>query len=220
MQQRLDGAPAESPEVERHVAECSCCAALHAASLRLSAGLLLLTPQCAPASLTGRIVAAVLEEQRAQRKRHRLRAAVAALAACLMLGTAAAGLYYGGVLKFGTNSSPHVAVNNNPEQPEPIPPPAQPPSVRESVSEAGNALATLTTRTADETVGQTRLLVPMVTGPSLDELDMPPALEPTKPYLEAGQGVSVALEPVTSSARRAVDLFRRDLPHAGRTTQP
>jgi anti-sigma factor RsiW len=218
MQQRLDGTPAETQEIDRHVAECPGCAALHAASLRLSAGLRRLDPPRSPPGLTVRIVAAVLDEQRAARQRRRLRAAVLALAACLLVGTAVAGLHYAGVLKFGTDAPPFVG--NRPKQPEPVPPAASAPSVRESVSEAGSALATLTTRTADETVGQTRLLVPMVTGPTLDELDMPPALEPTKPYLEAGQGVRVALEPVTNSARRAVDLFRRDLPQVGPAAKP
>jgi hypothetical protein len=219
MQQRLDGAPADGPEVERHLADCPGCAALHAASLRLDAGLRRLGPPRPPLGLTNRIVTAVLEEQRAGRKRSRLRAAVLALAACLLIGTGALGLYYAGVLKFGTDAPNHV-VKNEPKPPEPDTPAVPSPSVRGSVSEAGTALATLTTRTADETVGQTRLLVPMVTGPSLDEFDMPPALEPTRPYLETGQGVSVALEPVTNSARRAVDLFRRDLPHVGHTTKP
>ena len=219
MQQRLDGSPAEGPEVERHLADCPGCAALHAASLRLRDGLGRLGPPRPPLGLTDRIVAAVLQEQRTARNRSRRRAAVLALAACLLIATGALGLYYAGVLKFGTVAPNSVVEKNNPERTEPETPPA-PPSVRGSVSEAGSALATLTTRTADETVGQTRLLVPMVTGPSLDEFDMPPALEPTKPYLEAGQGVSVALEPVTNSARRAVDLFRRDLSHVGHTTKP
>jgi hypothetical protein len=216
MQQRLDGSPADGPDVERHLADCPGCAAVHAASLRLTDGLRRLGPPRPPLGLNDRIVAAVLEEQRAARKRSRRRAAVLALAACLLIATGALGLYYAGVLKFGTGNPPPV-VQNNPERTEPETPP---PSVRGSVSEAGSALATLTTRTADETVGQTRLLVPMVTGPSLDEFDMPPALEPTKPYLEAGQGVSVALEPVANSARRAVDLFRRDLSHVGHTSKP
>jgi anti-sigma factor RsiW len=220
MQQRLDGSPADAADLDRHLADCPACAALHAASLRLGAGLRLLSPPAPPVGLTNRILAAVLEEERVARKRRRVRAAVLALAACLLLGTTAFALYYAGVLKSGNTATQPVVQRNQPKPPEPAPPAASAPSVRESMSEAGSALATLTTRTADETVGQTRLLVPVVTGPTLDELDMPPALEPTKSYFEAGQGVSVALKPLTSSARRAVDLFRRDLPHVEPAPNP
>ena len=210
MQDRLDGTlAAELPEMQAHLAECASCAQLHAASQRLAAGLRLLNPPQPPLDLTKRLVAAVLADQHAQRRRALRRAAVYSLAACLLVGAFGLG-FYGFALHGSRDDTPStttvVIVKTKP-------PAAPAPSVRGSVNEAGSAIASLTTRTADETVGQTRLLVPMVTGPAMDELDPPPAVEPTKSYLEAGQGVSVALEPVTNSARRAVDLFRRDLPH-------
>jgi hypothetical protein len=218
MQQRLDDRDGvEAPEVERHLAECARCAALVAASRRLSRGLRLLTPPRPPLDLTERLVTGVLADQRSQRTRGRVRVAVYALAASLLLATATVGLYLSGWLTFGKNQpqQPRIVEKQpTPEEPKPAP------SVRESVTDAGNALASLTTRTADETVGQTRFLVPMVTGPSLDEIDMPPGVEPTKSYLEASQGVSVALEPVTNSAQRAVNLFRHDLPHMERAAKP
>lgn len=218
MQQQLDGvAVVVAPEVERHLAECSRCAALWATSHRLYAGLRLLTPPCPPLEFSERLVAGVLAERRARRRRGRVYGAVVGLAAGLLLAAAAVGLYAAGLL---TPRQP-VVVNNTPA-PKLVPDELKPtpaPSVRVTVGDAGNALASLTTRTADETVGQTRLLVPVVTGPSLDELDTPPGIEPTKSYLEAGQGVSVALQPVTNSAERALKLFRRDLPHVERTAK-
>jgi hypothetical protein len=212
IQQRLDGHDgADAPEVERHLAECARCAALYAASCRLGRGVRLLAPPQPPLDFTERLVAAVLADRRAQHRRARLRLVAYSLAASLLIAGASIGMYISGWLTFGKTSQPTSIVHHDEAPPTPPKPNLAPP-LRESVSDAGSALASLTTRTADETVGQTRLLVPMVTGPSLDDLEAPPGMEPTKSYLEAGQGVSVALEPVTNSAQRAVNLFRRDLP--------
>jgi hypothetical protein len=215
IQQRLDGSPfAEAAALESHLVDCPRCAARHAALARLSAGLRMLVPQQPPLDLKGRIVAGVLADHQAQRHRRLVRVAVWAAAASLLLSAAALGAYSLGWLKWNETPQPIVI------KPIPPAPPTPTPSVRDSVADAGSALVSVAGRTADETVGQTRLLVPMVTGPSLDELTRPPMLEPTMPYIEAGQGVTVALEPVTSSARRAVDLFRRDLPHMEPPSQP
>ena len=221
IQQRLDGPEIVETELEHHLADCPRCASLEAASQRLRAGLLLLTPPRPSLDLTERLLAGVLADQRAQRRRTRFRFAAAALAASLLLATAGIGWLASGWSPFGTHQLQTPLIANN----KPLPPPEQPkapvsPSMRESVTDAGTALASLTTRTADETVGQTRLLVPMVTGPSIDELDMPPGVEPTRSYLETSQGVSTALEPVTNSAERALRLFRHDLPHVGRMSNP
>ncbi len=218
IQQRLDGCDGvDAAEVQRHLAECARCAALYAASQRLSRGLHLLTPPRPPLDFTDRLVTAVLTDRRAQRQHARLRVAAYALAASLLIAATTVGMVVSGWSPFGkTTSLPSIVHHQQPAPEEPKPKP----SVRESMTDAGSALASLTTRTADETVGQTRLLVPMMTGPSLDDLDMPPGVEPTKSYLEASQGVTVALEPVTNSAQRAVNLFRRDLPQMERAAKP
>ena len=83
--------------------------------------------------------------------------------------------------------------------------------LRNTVTEAREAVASLTTRTADEAIGQTRLLLPVVSGPSLAELELP-ADNSTAPLRQAGENISAGLGPVTVSARRAVDLFIREFP--------
>ena len=82
------------------------------------------------------------------------------------------------------------------------------------MAEAGSAVAALTTRTADETVAKTKVLMPVMTDPSLAALDLDPSpLDPSARSLrDAGEGVTAGLEPVTDSARRAVGLFLRELP--------
>lgn len=91
------------------------------------------------------------------------------------------------------------------EQPQPAPG-----NLRDSVREAGTALTALTTRTADEVVDQTLRLLPNVPTPTLANLD--PMEPPGRPLAQAGQTVAGGLEPVTDSARRAFDLFLRELP--------
>jgi hypothetical protein len=90
--------------------------------------------------------------------------------------------------------------------------PERPMSLRESVDTAGDAFASLTTRTAGETVEQTRLLLPVMVGPGLEPPGLPALEPPTRNLNDAGRGVSAGLEPVSGSARRAVDVFLRDLP--------
>ncbi len=74
-------------------------------------------------------------------------------------------------------------------------------------------MADLTRRTADETVGQGKLLLPVVVAqPNLGN-PVPGAMGPPMRSLRsAGQGVSEGLEPVTTSARRALHLFLSELP--------
>ena len=74
-------------------------------------------------------------------------------------------------------------------------------------------MTSLTRRTADETVGQSRLLLPEVipVPPLTTSEPMQPVIEPpTESLRQAGQGMTAALDPVTSSARRAFSLFLRD----------
>jgi hypothetical protein len=88
--------------------------------------------------------------------------------------------------------------------------------LRESVAQAGSAVAALTGRTADEAVARTRVLLPDLGRPSLEEIDLAPPLEVTAPPLrEAGQSVSAGLAPVADFSRRAVGQFLRDLSPMG-----
>ena len=76
-------------------------------------------------------------------------------------------------------------------------------------------MVALVNRTADETVGQSRVLLPQgVSTPALPASETwQPTLEPGADSLrEAQEGVALGFEPVTSSARRAVNLFLREIP--------
>ena len=205
LQQWLDGrtrgaALGESPAL------CPACAEWVAAAHRLDRGLHLLTPPAPPVHLADRIVAGVQVRRRRHRRRVLFWAGAAAIAATLLL--------VAGWRVFHTSAAP----------PSPAPalmvqgsdstaPAAAHTTLRESVEEAGSAVAALTSRTADETVAKTKGLIPVIVDPSLGNFDLQPPLDPpTRTLRETGEGVSSGLEPVTDSARRAVGLFLRELP--------
>lgn len=202
LQRRLDGAPeGDGPAgLARHLESCAACRDRFAAARRLRTGLALLEAPAPPHGFAGRVVARVLRDHQARALRRRLTRVVAA-AACLALAVLA-------------------AYALRPSDSGPAPPPRGPvvrddppePSLRDSVAEAQSAVASLTNRTLVESVEQTRLLWPVM-APPLPELPAdPPALPPARTLAEARHGVSLGLEPVADSARRAVNLFLRDLP--------
>lgn len=200
---RLDGAPvAGLAALKHHLATCAACRQLHAAAGRLEDGLRLLPRPVAPPGLTDRIVAAVLADQNlvsVRRWPQKARRALA-LAAGLLLMFFLAGEQRTRNLVLPPAREPGASGNV---------------SLRASVAEAGSAVVNLTARTADETVGQTRLLVPVVASapPPLDDpMNLGSVEAPMKSLYGAGQGVSSGLEPVTKSARRAFGLFLREIP--------
>jgi hypothetical protein len=92
-------------------------------------------------------------------------------------------------------------------------------SLQGSVQEASSALVALVGRTADEAVEQSRLLLPgAITRAAAMDADGSPIETPVRSFREAGQGVSAGLEPVTASARRAVDFFLGEMP--GKNAKP
>lgn len=212
LQERLDGRPFDRAALDAHLDHCADCAAQHAAAGRLLDGLRLLVAPQPPAGLRDQVVARVLADQRARRRRVRLLTALAVAASLLVAGLAG----YSWLLPPGPPVVP----------PEPMPlvktPDPAAPSLRDSMAEAGSAVVNLTRRKADETVSQTRLLWPSVTPPALDDPHVlgEPLDPPARSLREAGQNVSAGLEPVTSSARRALDLFLREIPPMGTEDKP
>jgi hypothetical protein len=211
-QRRLDGEPApESSALEHHASQCAACRVWASAARRLEDTLPLL-PLPFPAPCLGeRIHRAVMAQWQARRRWRRRFQVASALAAALL---AAAFLGYRG-LEAPSNSteapSPGPLAPNEPQRLPTLPVT----SVNQKAGEVGSALVALVNRTADETVGQGRILLPVVTAASgLPETGpWPQPLEPSVSSLrEAGQGVSTGLEPVASSARRAVSLFLGEMP--------
>jgi hypothetical protein len=212
LQDHLDGNPLPSSEsLTAHLRGCPACAELHAASRRLLRGLRLSTPPAPPAELAPAIAAAAVRAFRRKRLARRSATALAMAATILV------------VLGLRPATRPSRTPTPTPEMVNGTPPgpaiiTADPremhtsTALRSAVQEVGEAVASLTTRTADEAMGRTRLLLPVVPGSSLRNLDFPATDAPTRPLREAGKNLTASLDPVANSARRAVDLFLRDLP--------
>jgi len=223
-QWRLDGKPpADAAALEEHLAGCSACRELHAAARRWEQVFRAADRPVAPAGLGDRIVDRFLSERRSGLRWRRRAVVAAALAACF-LGVVALGsrLWFAGPRPVPV---PLPVAKEYPRRDAPSPrlaesehrPPAGPaaPSLDESVKDAGSALVALTRRTAHETLGQGRLLLPNVSPPMArprPDLWQQTVEQPALSLREAGAGVSTGLEPVADSARRAVDMFLQEIP--------
>jgi hypothetical protein len=88
--------------------------------------------------------------------------------------------------------------------------PERPQPLRESMADAGTAVAELTWRTADATMRPPGSLFEA----AQQRLEPMPELDgaAVRPLTEAGAGVSSGLEPVTGSVRRALGMMFHDVP--------
>jgi hypothetical protein len=222
LQQRLDGRPGRDADLEVHLAGCPDCRELHAAAGRLEDGLRQLAPPVPPPELAVRVVARVLAQRRAAARRRRVLVGCA-LAASLLLGYLAAPAWLPpddgpGERQFALRwlnwiwprpalQDIAIDIERGDLMEIDVRPPSPAPSLRASVAEA---VAGLTSRLADETVGPTRGLLEDIGPPAPPSPQTPDP--PGSPLREARQGATVCLEPVATSARRAVDLFLRELP--------
>jgi hypothetical protein len=189
LQRRLDGEAVILPvDIAAHVGGCTDCRERFAVAQHLSTA----PAPPVPADLANRIVQAVVRDGRRRR-----------LARWSVVGVAAA-VAVGVWLARPTSPTPAP-----PERPGPdlVREPSGPaPNLRQDFAEAGEAVASLTRRTAADAVGAGKQLLPTVPVPPW------PDLEPAaRPFEDAGQALADGFEPVTTSARRAARLFWREL---------
>jgi hypothetical protein len=209
LQRRLDGdGTGDGADIERHLASCSSCRELQALSSRLIRTLDGQIAPVPPGGMNDHIVSLVLSELSARQQSRKRWSRRLAVAASLLLAVALGYSLWQSHRKPGSSDSDALVKTQQ------KPSPAQAP-LSLNIQEAGNTLVALVNRTADETVGQGRVLLPRgVSAPALSSPEAwQPNLEPgTQSLREAQEGVAVGFEPVTSSARRAVNLFLREIP--------
>jgi hypothetical protein len=112
-----------------------------------------------------------------------------------------------GIGYFATRE-PHVPVVNKPPQPVVTEPS---PKLGESLSEAGEALASLSRDTAEKTVAPTRSLFGTVERLRVPTADVTADLTPaTQSFAAMPTAAKSSLEPLTNNTRRAINLFLRD----------
>ena len=191
LQRLLDGEPEwDRPEAAAHRAACVDCRE-ELALARLLPGAM--AGPVFPSDLTGRLVAAA----RARHRRGQLlryAGAGAALAASVVVAATA--------LQPARQTVTETRYVASAPRPRDEPPPAKP--LGEAVSEARDALVSLTRRTADETRATSVALVP---SPRLP--DVPAAEGGLDPLADAQAGAARSVEPIKTSARRALNLFLR-----------
>ena len=208
LQRCLDGEalPSDGDDVAAHVALCPDCRDLHGATQCLLASLRMHVPPQPPADLLERIYQSLLGERARAARRRRLLINFA-LAASLLLTPYAV---YITARSVWIRTAPRELTQSLPQ-----PAPTASPSLQRRIEEAGLAVVALTRQTADETVGQTKLLLPVSVPqaavadvPEWDQAFQPPA----RSLREIQEGMSAGLEPVATSARRAIGLFLREIP--------
>jgi hypothetical protein len=210
LQRRLDRELlTEMADVVAHRANCPACASWEAAAQRLEEGLRQSRFPDPPPDLADRILAELKAQPVRKRRRIGLIAAGMALAASVMIGIYAIGFWK-------TPDSRTVAVVIQQPQPQA---PVDEPKGREpemaagldlSLDEANAAVASLTRKAADETFSLRlpSLTLPDMT-PSVEALE---ELEPAAASInEVRNGAVFGIAPIANSARRAADMFWREV---------
>ena len=212
LHERLDGQPSgpssppRSPELDRHLAQCTDCRELFAGARLLAQGLQALPRPTPTDGLATRIVAAALRDREVRRQRVRLRVyATAALAASVL-----ALLFSGYLLPTSGKKEDATIVKKDA-------PPAEAPRLAARADDARQAVAQLTERVADQTREQAKVLLAMgnplelaqiAAWPVFNELEEP--LDPAARSLRE-QAQTVA-EPMARTARGAWNYFIKELP--------
>ena len=209
LQVYLDGSHELPPACQAHQAACARCRSHYLAAQRLTTSLRNRSPVSLPDGLTDRLVNSILADAggTARREPHwseRLLVVVAA-AACLLLALSLSSRWSMKPTEAPLPApAPYIAAS--PQPPAPI-------SVDQSLNEASAAIASLTRKTASQTPDPAKWLPaePLkMTDPLPDPI--PPAAQS---LAEIRQGAASGFEPMTNSARRAFNLFVRDLPAPG-----
>ncbi len=208
----LDGDAVAIPDAfEEHRRVCGECRATYAAAIELARGLRLAPWPAAPAELSDRMVALILQERTHQARHARRTWAAAALAASVLIAaTAITWLSRGEPGASATGGTANAGGYSGK--------PSLSLALDGSVADAGSTLTSLVAVTARETVKQGRLLLPdAVPSPTLANIDsLQQTLQPSARSLrEAGQTLTASLEPVTASARRAVTTLQELSPISG-----
>ncbi|MFO0965261.1 MAG: hypothetical protein U0793_06705 [Gemmataceae bacterium] len=200
--------PSEPADLPDHLAECRSCREQYAAAQRLIEGVKALPRVAAPRDFTERIVQRVLADRVERRRRLTWRLSfTAALAASIVL------MLIGGYFFAPGPKAPDVAVVSPTPKPEPAP--EAPPVLAKRVDEAKEKVAALTGKLTEKTVEHAKQL--FAAAPTIEFNPMGEGVLPSEPIdaaaslRRAGAELTASMAPVTRSARRAMDFFRREI---------
>lgn len=183
----LDGDRSVADLEHSHANECDPCRELASSARLLSAGLSL-SSLAPPIDFASRVIPSVLANRQRERAIRRTIVAVAAsLAACVMVAVFASPQ---------PSSGPSLASKSTSTEPKP-------PQVVESFRLAGSAFVSLTKRAASESLEPAKNLLVGIERPD-------PPLPVTRP-MELSIPATSPVEPITNTAKRAINLFIRDV---------
>ncbi len=205
-QRFLDGDPdAFDSAIESHRVSCDLCRGYFQAASWLASGLSRLGRPTPSPDLTERLVSAVLSDAPRPSSRNVARPwlAILAIAASLVLAVALG-------LRFSANADVNRG-NTAPPQIATTVPPAVPVALEQSLAEASTAVATLTRRTADETVEPAKAILSSAADSAVLKTKPEVSHSANDSLSTIRTGAALGIEPVADSARRAVSLFMRDL---------
>jgi predicted anti-sigma-YlaC factor YlaD len=206
MQEYLDGEPRRDA-VSRHLQECPRCRAAYSGIHRLAEGLGRLTPVQPPPALADRITRMAVARYQSRLRWRRGILTTAALAASILLALV--------LIPAGRHRNDLPPAASVPVAAKGSAPAGATVSLDQSLQDARAALVSLVGRTADQAVAQGRPFIPsaaptpMLAGVALWPQPLGP---PVRTLGQASQQVSAGLQPVAASARRAVDLWLREIP--------
>lgn len=206
-QRKLDGvAFAENETLQSHRATCPSCREFEAATRRFEAALRLQQPVEPPIDFAQR----VLSRYRAEPVRPWLARNAGIVGGFVLAASVLIAVFGVSIPQNESVESGSLAVSAN------LPPvvlaPGRPSSLSDSLNEAGSAVASLTQKAADEALDwQLPALSLSINGP-LERLE--PAVASIQ---TVGQGAANGMTPFTNTARRAADLFLREV---GVETEP
>lgn len=186
-----------------HAAACADCREL-AGSVQLLLSALPGPQPAPPDGFAFRVVAAALRDRN---RELRIRWATRVGGFAVAAGVAVA-VYLGSKTPPTPAPTPVVEVVVTPT-PEPLPTP-RPARVADKLAEAGSAFAALTQKSADEAIAPTRNLFPAVEPVAFPRVPDVPAETPV-PLAHLPGAAKAGIEPVAASAKRAWNLFVRDV---------
>jgi predicted anti-sigma-YlaC factor YlaD len=211
LQRRLDGDAQASPwALDQHLAECASCRSLHASGDLLLKTLETWPAPAIPADFSQRLTARVIKDRLDRQRRMRLRFMVTAALAASILVIALAGYF---LLPVPQSRHQPVARNKAKEAPSRVERPEARPDLARSAQDAREALASLSERWADQAKEHTQSLLAAASPANVKLPNIGMSLEPAaQSFQQAGEQAFAALQPMTTSARRAFDYFLSDLP--------
>ncbi len=195
LQRMLDGgAPDEPDDVLQHRRVCALCRSYAEAAQRLVKALRAAKAETAPSDLAERVLMQWRAEPvRRSRRRNRYVVAALALAACVAIA----------VIAVDRNRDDRLVAVAPAGTIESAPPPAP---LSESIDEAATAVSSLTKKTTEDALS---VKLPTLTLRSSGPLE---CLEPAVASMQHfGQDAAFSVAPITHSARRAADLFWREV---------